>query len=182
MQQQDAPHRNNKCVILYVEDSDAMAYLFQRALEHTGADVELFRVADGERALTFLYRRDIFHDAPRPDIVILDLNLPKKSGFEVLEEIGYSNALQELPVVIFSSSSRNADRMRALALGAREFFLSPANWKTLSRRQVYLRFGTSKAIPAPVSGPGGSIHRLPTSCAGHTNQKELVPDHQQDRE
>ena len=126
MQQQDAPHRNNKCVILYVEDSDAMAYLFQRALEHTGADVELFRVADGERALTFLYRRDIFHDAPRPDIVILDLNLPKKSGFEVLEEIGYSNALQELPVVIFSSSSRNADRMRALALGAREFFSKPS--------------------------------------------------------
>jgi CheY-like chemotaxis protein len=80
MQQENAPNRNTICVILYVEDSDAMAYLFQRALEHNGTDVRLFRVADG--------------------------NLPKKSGFEVLEEIGRSDALKELPVVVFSSSSR----------------------------------------------------------------------------
>src|SRR6186713_2911258 len=119
---QQYPVQEQKCVILYVEDSDAMVYLLQMALEHNGTDVQLFRVGDGERALAFLYRQDIFHDAPRPDIVILDLNLPKKSGFEVLEEIGRSDALQKLPVVIFSSSSRSADRERALALGAREFF------------------------------------------------------------
>jgi DNA-binding response OmpR family regulator len=122
MPTENAPNGNNLCVILNVEDSDAMAYLFQMALEHTGTDVRLFRVADGERAITFLHQRDIFHDAPRPDIVILDLNLPKKSGFDVLEEIGRSDALKELPVVVFSSSSLPADRVRALALGAREFF------------------------------------------------------------
>jgi CheY-like chemotaxis protein len=123
MQLENAPNRDNICSILYVEDSDAMAYLFQRALEHTGTDVRLYRVADGESALTFLHRQDVFQSAPRPDIVVLDLNLPKKSGFEVLEEIGGSDALKELPVVVFSSSSRPADRERALALGARAFFL-----------------------------------------------------------
>jgi CheY-like chemotaxis protein len=82
--QENTPNKNNICVILYVEDSDAMTYLFQRALEHTGTDIRLFRVADGERAITFLHQRDIYHDAPRPDMVILDLNLPKKSGFEAL--------------------------------------------------------------------------------------------------
>src|SRR5690349_17204285 len=122
LQQQDAPDRNSKCVFLYVEDSDAMAYLLQKAFEHNGTDIQLFRVADGEKALAFLYRQDIFHDAPRPDIVILDLNLPTKSGFEVLEEIGRSDAFKDLPVVIFSSSSSlDADRERALALGARGF-------------------------------------------------------------
>ena len=126
---QQYPVQEQKCVILYVEDSDAMVYLLQKALEHNGTDVQLFRVGDGERALAFLYRQDIFHDAPRPDIVILDLNLPKKSGFEVLEEIGRSDALQKLPVVIFSSSSRSADRERALALGAREFFLKTSEWE-----------------------------------------------------
>jgi two-component system, chemotaxis family, response regulator Rcp1 len=122
-------NRKNNCVILYAEDSDAMAYLLQKALEDSGTDAQLFRVDDGKKALAFLYRQGIFHDAPRPDVVILDLNLPKKSGFEVLEEIGRSDGLKELPVVIFSSSSRPADLERALALGAREFFRKPSEWE-----------------------------------------------------
>ena len=152
MQQLDGPNRNSKCVILYVEDSDAMAYMLQKALEHNGSDIQLFRVADGERALAFLYRQDIFHDAPRPDIVILDLHLPKKSGFEVLEEIGRSDFLKELPVVIFSSSLQAADRERALALGAREFFLKTSEWEDF--------VATSKSI-CDLARPVRYRHRSP---------------------
>lgn len=125
----DIADRKHECVILYAEDDDATAYLFQQALNHSGTDAQLFRVDDGEKALAFLFRQGIFHDAPTPDLVVLDLNLPKKSGFEVLEEVGRADGWEKPPVVMFSTSSRAQDRERALALGAREFFSKAADWE-----------------------------------------------------
>jgi len=116
------------CVVLYVEDDDATAYLFQHALEQNGTNLRLFRVSDGESTLAFLFRQGIYRHAPVPDLVILDLHLPGMNGFEVLSSIRDSQEARALPVVVFTSSTLEEDRDQALALGANEFFVKRAQW------------------------------------------------------
>jgi CheY-like chemotaxis protein len=120
---------DEECVVLYVEDDDATAYMFQKALEYNRDNVRLFRIDDGEKAVAFLFHEGIFHEAPVPDLVVLDLNLPKLSGFEVLARMRSADELKDMPVVMFSSSTRSEDREKALALGAREFFTKKSEWE-----------------------------------------------------
>ena len=68
---------------MHVEDDDTCAYALSCALRELNADVDVFRLCDGEDAVLFLTRAGIFANAPRPDVIVLDLNLPKKNGHEV---------------------------------------------------------------------------------------------------
>jgi CheY-like chemotaxis protein len=70
---------SRECIVLYVEDDDVTGYLFQHALTHTGTHLHLFRVSNGEEALSFLFRQGPYCEAPLPDLVILDINMPKKT-------------------------------------------------------------------------------------------------------
>lgn len=112
-------------ILLYAEDEDAAVFLFEATLQDLGSDIKLCRVADGEQAIAFLRKSGAYLDAPTPDLVILDLNLPKLSGLQVLTAIQGDEALRSIPVVIFTSSSLSADRRRSLALGAKEFIVKP---------------------------------------------------------
>ena len=103
---------DEECVVLYVEDDDATAYMFQKALEYNRNNVRLFRIDDGEKAVAFLFHEGIFHEAPVPDLVILYLNLPKLSGFEVLTRVRNADELKDIPVVMFSSSTRSETAKR----------------------------------------------------------------------
>ncbi len=109
--------------LLYVEDEDAAFFLFQTALKAAQIEVELHRASDGEQALDFLHRPS--RDCPRPDLVVLDLNLPRKSGFDVLSEIRQDPALQELRIVVFTSSPLSADKTKSIELGARDYITKP---------------------------------------------------------
>jgi DNA-binding response OmpR family regulator len=109
--------------LLYVEDEDAAFFLFQTALKTAHIEVELHRASDGEQALDFLHRPS--SERPRPDLVVLDLNLPRKNGFDVLTEINRDPALQEMVVVVFTSSPLSADRMRSIELGACDYITKP---------------------------------------------------------
>jgi DNA-binding response OmpR family regulator len=111
-----------KPVVLHVEDSDATAYLLSYALREQKADVDVFRLCDGEDALLYLARKGVFGEAPRPAVIVLDLELPNKHGHEILAEIREEASLQHVPVIIFSSSARAADREKSLALGAQHYF------------------------------------------------------------
>lgn len=115
-------------VLLYVEDEDAAAFLFQTALQEAGINVQLYRATDGEQALSFLHMQEPFSKAPVPDLVVLDLNLPRKNGLEVMGEIQSTESLARIPVVVFTSSSLASDRKRSLALGAREYITKPASF------------------------------------------------------
>jgi two-component system, chemotaxis family, response regulator Rcp1 len=115
-------------MMLYVEDEDAAVFLLETALREANIEVELRRVANGEEALAFLNRTGAYHDAPRPDLILLDLNLPRKGGLEVLSEIQGSEALRNLSVVVFTSSSLANDRKRSLALGAQEYITKPSSF------------------------------------------------------
>jgi DNA-binding response OmpR family regulator len=115
-------------VLLYVEDEDAAVFLLETALKEAAIDVKLYRVADGEEALSFLRKSGHYHAMPRPDLVLLDLNLPRKNGFEVLSEMKGCEELRSLSVVVFTSSSLPVDKRKSLALGAQEYITKPASF------------------------------------------------------
>jgi CheY-like chemotaxis protein len=94
-------------VILLVEDDPDHTELVRRAIEELGRDVRLVALADGEIALDYLFRRGEWSDperSPKPDLVFLDLRLPRLDGFSVLREIKNAAALRHVPVVILSST------------------------------------------------------------------------------
>jgi CheY-like chemotaxis protein len=116
-------HESPPCTVLYVEDDDATAHLFQKALAEENVRLRLFRVTNGQDGLAFLRREGTYVEAPTPDLIVLDINLPKKNGFEVLEEAQQMETLRRVPKVMFSSSTSAADRQRAQTLGAHKFLI-----------------------------------------------------------
>jgi two-component system, chemotaxis family, response regulator Rcp1 len=115
-------------VLLYVEDEDAAVFLLETALKEASLDVQLYRVADGEQALAFLKKAGVYQEMPRPDLVLLDLNLPRKTGLEVLSEMRDIKDLSSLAVVVFTSSSLAVDKRKSLALGAQEYITKPSSF------------------------------------------------------
>jgi CheY-like chemotaxis protein len=116
-------------VLLYVEDDDAAFLSMRLALQGFEAPIELHRALDGDRALAFVRNKAPFEDAPRPDLILLDLNLPRRSGMEVLAELKSDELLRTIPVIMFSSSPRAVDRNRSLELGAEQYVLKPSSFE-----------------------------------------------------
>jgi len=114
--------------LLYVEDEDAAVFLLETALKEAGIRVELYRVSDGEEALAFLQRSGAYEKAPIPDLILLDLNLPRKDGIEVLREIQRDDSLRKIPTVMFTSSALASDRKRSLDSGAQEYITKPSTF------------------------------------------------------
>ncbi len=99
--------------ILIVEDNATDAYFIKEALKHSWLPMSFVVVEDGSKALDYLHRRADFADSLRPDLILLDLNLPKKDGWEVLREIRRNPAFTPIPVVILTGSKNDADAKRA---------------------------------------------------------------------
>lgn len=116
-------------IILYVEDDDSAFFVAKTVLEEMVPQVRLFRASDGEEALAFLRKGAPYEDAPKPDLILLDLHLPKKNGFEVLGELKRSEALRAIPVVIFSTSEFQSDRSASLDLGAQDYVVKPTSFQ-----------------------------------------------------
>ncbi len=115
-------------MVLGVEDDDAAYLLIRYAFQDFGSEMELRRAAKGEDALEFLGRRGQFSNAPRPSLILMNINLPGITGPEVLVQMKANKHLQDIPVVIFSSSNMDADRAKCLALGARQFITKPNSY------------------------------------------------------
>ncbi|CAM2964261.1 response regulator [Rariglobus hedericola] len=116
--------------VLYVEDEQGDVFFMRNAFKKLGAHDRFHAVEDGERAISYLSGREPYADRerhPLPTFVLLDLNLPIRSGFEVLEWLRGQPEFKTLPVVIFSSSGRLEDRERAEKLGATEYLLKPTS-------------------------------------------------------
>jgi CheY-like chemotaxis protein len=118
------------CVVLYVEDDDAAALLFQLALLDVETTPQLFRVTHGDEAMVFLSQTGSYREAPRPNLVLLDLNLPGKSGFDILAEIKAAPQLRDIPVVVFSASTLPYDRERSLQIGADDYLSKGMDYET----------------------------------------------------
>lgn len=113
-----------KLIVLSIEDDDAAFGLLEIAFKEAG-QATLYRAVDGEAGLQFLRRLSPYNDAPRPHLVLLNLNMPRVDGFQVLEAVQGDPMLKDIPVVVFSSSTLDADRARCLALGAKHFRSKP---------------------------------------------------------
>jgi chemotaxis family two-component system response regulator Rcp1 len=111
--------------ILLVEDNPGDADLARDALESSKIRNTLHVVGDGEEAMAFLRQSGKFKDAPRPDIVLLDLNLPKKDGREVLAEIKADEELKRIPVVILTTSRAEEDILKSYNLHANCYITKP---------------------------------------------------------
>ena len=114
--------------ILLVEDNPADARLVKEALKEVRVKAELFWAQDGIEALDFLYRRGAHADAPVPDLILLDLNLPRLNGHEVLLQVKQDPALLNIPIVMLSSSTAKQDVRDAYGAHANSFMTKPADF------------------------------------------------------
>ena len=113
--------------VLIVDDNPADVSLVREALAATKCQSEISSVGDGVEAMSFLTRKEKFVNALRPDLVILDLNLPKKDGQAVLAAMKAAPTLRKIPVVIFSTSQLPKDIVRSYELGANCYVSKPGN-------------------------------------------------------
>jgi CheY-like chemotaxis protein len=111
--------------ILLVEDSPGDVRLTREAFKDAKVHVNLHVASDGTEAMAFLRCEGDYADVPRPDLILLDLNLPKKDGREVLAEIKESPPLKSIPVVVLTTSASEADILRSYNLHANCFITKP---------------------------------------------------------
>lgn len=110
--------------ILLVEDTEEHAILIRRALEYGKLRTRLFWVADGQAALDFLHHQGDYADReanPQPDLILLDLKLPKVGGLEVLKQLKGEERLKDIPVVVLTSSDEDKDIIRSYQEGAESY-------------------------------------------------------------
>lgn len=113
--------------VLLVEDNPGDVRLTREALKEGKVCNNLSVVPDGVEAMAFLRRQGPYAGAPRPDVILLDLNLPKKDGREVLEEVKGDPELRSIPVVVLTSSEAERDIARAYALHANCYITKPVD-------------------------------------------------------
>jgi chemotaxis family two-component system response regulator Rcp1 len=118
---------NGPIEILLVEDSAGDVRLMREALRNARVQNNLHVVSDGIEATSFLWQDGDEADALRPDLILLDLNLPKKSGQEVLAELKLDPCLKSIPVVVLTTSADEADILRSYQLHANCYITKPVN-------------------------------------------------------
>ena len=115
--------------VLLVEDDDGDVLMTREAFEHHKLRNQLHVVPDGVEAIAFLRREGAYTDAPRPGLVLLDLNLPRKDGRQVLEEIKSDAELRSIPVVVLTTSQAEEDILRSYDLHANAYVTKPVDFE-----------------------------------------------------
>jgi CheY-like chemotaxis protein len=120
--------------ILLADDDEDDRLLAKEALAESRLANDLHMVKDGEELMDYLYRRGeygLLEDSPRPGLILLDLNMPKKDGREALREIKSDVALRQIPVVVLTTSKAEEDIYRTYDLGANSFITKPVMFESL---------------------------------------------------
>lgn len=135
--------------VLLVEDDPGDTLMIKEAFEDNKVRNTLTCVADGVEALEYLRREGQYADAPRPDLVLLDLNLPRKDGREVLAEIKGDDALSTIPVVVLTTSAAEEDVLRSYKLHANAYVTKPVDFERFIEvvRQIDEFFVTVVKLP-----------------------------------
>ena len=127
----DSSTQTRSFTILLVEDSPVQQALTRRALEDSSLDADLHVVEDGVSALQYLNREGEFADegaSPRPDIILLDLNMPRMDGHEFLDRLKSNEKLAQIPVTVLTTSTADSDVTASYARGANAFVTKPAEY------------------------------------------------------
>jgi len=136
--------------ILLVEDSDTDALLATEAIAAAAVDARLHRVVDGLAAMDYLLARGAYAQAQRPDLVLLDLNLPRRDGREVLAEIKQTETLRRIPVVVLTTSAYEQDVLSAYDRHANCYVVKPVDFHEFVEAMKRLeRFWLETAVLPP---------------------------------
>jgi CheY-like chemotaxis protein len=135
--------------VLLVEDDDGDVLMTREAFEHHKIRNNLHVVGDGEQALQFLRREGEYADAPRPGLILLDLNLPRRDGREVLAELKNDPELRMIPVVVLTTSEAEEDIVRSYSLHANAYVSKPVDFERFIEviRQIDDFFVTVVKLP-----------------------------------
>jgi CheY-like chemotaxis protein len=135
--------------VLLVEDDPGDVLMTREAFEHHRISNTLHVVDDGVEAIQFLRKEGRFADVPRPGLILLDLNLPRKDGREVLAEIKSDENLCDIPVVVLTTSSAEQDVLRSYKLHANAYVTKPVNFHRFVEvvRQIDQFFVTIVTLP-----------------------------------
>jgi CheY-like chemotaxis protein len=137
--------------ILLVEDNEDDIVLEQEALAEARLVNLMHVVRDGEEAMAYLRRQGAYRNARTPGLVLLDINMPKKNGFEVLHEMKADPALSHIPVVMLTTSESEADVVKSYARGACSYITKPMDFDKF--RDVIKQFALYWALVARVPAP-----------------------------
>ena len=125
----DSKHTNSRpAQILVVEDNDDDVELSRIGFEMSKMPFSLHRVRDGVDCMAFLRKEGEYANVPTPDLILLDLNMPRKNGREVLIEMMADNALCHLPVIVLSTSSDDEEILKMYKLGCRSYIVKPVDF------------------------------------------------------
>ncbi|MEV6031242.1 response regulator [Nonomuraea sp. NPDC052116] len=141
--------------VLLVEDDQGDILLTREAFDFNKVRNRLNVVNDGEQAMAYLRNEDGYTDAPRPDLILLDLNLPRMSGLEVLAEVKADAGLRTIPVVILTTSEAEEDILHSYRLHANAYVSKPVDFEQFIRvvRQIDDFFVTVVKLPAQGQRP-----------------------------
>ena len=145
-----APSRDGAPIqVLLVEDNPADIELTKIAFEEAGFDVNLEALFDGGEALSYLRQSHGFEDSSRPDLILLDLNIPRLKGLDLLQEIKSDDALKRIPVVVLSSSAEDRDVLGSYNRHANSYITKPTGFvefvKVVSTLEQY--WGSLTRLP-----------------------------------
>jgi len=159
-------------IILVADDDENDVQMMRAALQPAGAAVEMHAVRDGAEALDYLHGRGAFQQRlpGHPAVLLLDLNMPRVDGWEVLRQVRADAALRQIPVVVFTSSSRDGDVEWCYRLGANAYVVKPIDWRQFAQVVQEIRaFWTGCNLPPVppsaqevISGPAGVPAGSPT--------------------
>lgn len=128
-------------IILMADDDDDDFLLTKKALDESRLLNQLMRVGDGEELIDYLCRRRKYtaQNAPRPGVILLDLNMPRKDGREALKEIKLNEDIRNIPIVVFTTSKAEEDVYKSYQLGVNSFITKPVTFDNLT--QVMMTLG-----------------------------------------
>lgn len=139
--------------ILLVEDDPADVHLARDGLQGGPGNARLHVVGDGEEAIQFLRRQGRHVDAPRPDLVLLDLKMPRKSGLEVLAEVKADRHLRPIPVIVLTTSDAPDDILKAYDLHASCYVTKPSDMEEFHRVMDSIRGFCLTVVKLPPAQP-----------------------------
>jgi CheY-like chemotaxis protein len=156
---------NQKRVVLMAEDDEDDLLLVKAALAASGLPVELRSVSDGEELIEYLSRRNRFANpclSPMPNLILLDLNMPRKDGRQALAEIKANPNFEQIPVVVLTTSSDTSDIWACHELGADSFVTKPNNFQALVN--LLMALGKNILDAAETPGYNSAVEQESETC------------------